>query len=165
MTHGLRELLANERHAVLATLSATRAGWPFASVAPYALSDAGEPLLLLSDLAEHTRNLRADPRASLLVQDGASLDDPQAGCRVTILGQVETVAETEVSTARQVYVARHPHAAEYVEMGDFRLYVLRVTEARFIGGFGDMGWIDAATLREAASQGSVGSSREDADAS
>ncbi len=150
MPHGLRELLANERHAVLATLSASRDGWPFASVAPFALSDAGEPLLLLSDLAEHTRNVRADPRASLMVQDGASLNDPQAGCRVTILGQVEPVAESELSTARAQYVARHPHAAEYVALGDFRLYVLRVREARFIGGFGDMGWIDAATLRSAA---------------
>jgi putative heme iron utilization protein len=150
VTHGLRELLATERHAVLATLSASRDGWPFASVAAYALSDAGEPLLLLSDLAEHTRNLRADPRASLLVQDGASLDDPQAGCRVTILGQVAPVAETELSSAREAYVVRHPHAAEYVQLADFRLYVLRVREARFIGGFGDMGWIDAATLRSAA---------------
>src|SRR5437879_12351747 len=61
---GLRALLAAERHAVLATLSASRDGWPFASVAPYALSADGEPLLLLSDLAEHTRNVRADPRAS-----------------------------------------------------------------------------------------------------
>jgi putative heme iron utilization protein len=151
MTHGLRELLANERHAVLATLSASRDGWPFASVAPYALSAAGEPLLLLSDLAEHTRNVRADPRASLMVQDGASLNDPQAGYRVTILGQVEPVAESELSSARQAYVARHPHAVEYLAMADFRLYVLRVHEARFIGGFGDMGWIDAATLRSAAS--------------
>jgi heme oxygenase (biliverdin-IX-beta and delta-forming) len=151
VTHGLRELLANERHAVLATLSASRDGWPFASVAPYALSDGGEPLLLLSDLAEHTRNLRADPRASLMVQDGTSLNDPQAGCRVTILGQVEPVAEGELSRARQVYVARHPQAADYLTMADFRLYVLRVREARFIGGFGDMGWIDAATLRSAAS--------------
>jgi len=150
VTHGLRELLANERHAVLASLSASRDGWPFASIAPYAMSADGEPLLLLSDLAEHTRNLRADSRASLMVQDGASLNDPQAGCRVTILGQVEPVAETELSVARQAYVARHPRAAEYVTMGDFRLYVLRVREARFIGGFGDMGWIDASTLRSAA---------------
>jgi hypothetical protein len=48
-------------------------------------------------------------------------------------------------------VARHPPAVEYLAMADFRLYVLRVREARFIGGFGDMGWIDAATLRSAAS--------------
>jgi putative heme iron utilization protein len=151
VTHGLRELLANERHAVLATLSASRDGWPFASVAAFALSDAGEPLLLLSDLAEHTRNVRADSRASLMVQDGASLDDPQAGCRVTILGRVEPVAESDLASARAAYVARHPRAAEYVALADFRLHVLRVREARFIGGFGDMGWIDAATLRSAAS--------------
>ena len=150
MTYGLRELLANERHAVLATLSASRDGWPFASVAPFALSDTGEPLLLLSDLAEHTRNIRADPRASLMVQDGASLNDPQAGGRVTILGQVEPVLDADLINARATYVARHPPAAEYVAMADFRLYVLRVCEARFIGGFGDMGWIDAATLRSAA---------------
>jgi len=151
VTHGLRELLAAERHAVLATLSASRAGWPFASVAPYALSTDGEPLLLLSDLAEHTRNLRADPRASLFVQDSACLADPQAGCRVTILGQVESVAEAELPVAGQAYLTRQPRAAEYLAMGDFRLYVLQVREARFIGGFGDMGWIDAATLRSAAS--------------
>ncbi len=152
VTHELGELLANERHAVLATLSASRDGWPFASVAPYALSDAGEPLLLLSDLAEHTRNVRADPRASLMVQDGDSLSDPQAGCRVTILGEVQLVADADLQAARELYLARHPHAAEYIALADFRLYVLRVREARFIGGFGDMGWIDAATLRSAVSQ-------------
>jgi putative heme iron utilization protein len=106
---------------------------------------------LLSDLAEHTRNLRVDPRASLLVQDGASLGDPQAGRRVTILGQVEPVPDSELETARHTYLARHAQAAEYLTLGDFRLYVLRVRAARFIGGFGDMGWLDAATLRGATS--------------
>src|SRR5438477_6702781 len=146
---GLRALLQAERHAVLATVSASRDGWPFASLAPFALSEAGEPLLLLSDLAEHTRNLRIDPRASLLVQDGASLADPQAGARVTILGVIEPVSDGEAESARQRYLCRHPQAAEYLTLGDFRLYVLRVQEARFVGGFGTMGWIDAATLRRA----------------
>jgi putative heme iron utilization protein len=151
VTVGLRELLAAERHAVLATLSARREGWPFASIAPYALSDAGEPLLLLSDLAEHTRNLHTDPRASLLVQDSASLADPQAGARVTILGRVDLVPETELRLASQRYAARHHQAADYLALGGFRLYMLRVREARFINGFGDMGWIDAATLRSTVS--------------
>src|SRR5207245_1485810 len=128
----LRALLAAERHAVLATLSASRDGWPFASLVPYALSADGEPLLLLSDLAEHTRNVRADPRASLFVQDGSCTADPQAGCRVTILGQVELVVDSELAIARQAYLARQPKAAEYVTLGDFRLYVLRVSAARFI---------------------------------
>ena len=89
----IRALLENERSGVLATLSARRDGWPFASVAPYALTEAGEPLLLLSRLAEHTRNLQADARASLLVQDHASLTDPQAGARITILGQIEALVQ------------------------------------------------------------------------
>jgi putative heme iron utilization protein len=143
----LKALLERETSGVLATLSASRHGWPFASVAPFALSERGEPVLLLSRLAEHTRNLQADDRASLLVQDHASLADPQAGARITILGQIEAAPECELPAARERYVGRHPAAAEYLQMGDFRLYVLRVREARFIGGFGDMGWIDAERLR------------------
>jgi putative heme iron utilization protein len=149
MLDGIGSLLAGERNGVLATLSASRAGWPFASVAAYALSDQGEPLLLLSRLAEHTRNILGDPRASLLIQDGASLNDPQAGSRVTILGTLEPVADADLESATHRYVEKHPQAVEYLALGDFRLFVLRISEARFIGGFGDMGWIDGDRLRGA----------------
>jgi putative heme iron utilization protein len=141
----LGELLRNERFGVLATLSARRQGWPFASITAYALSEEGEPLLLLSDLAEHTRNLRDDPRASLLIQDSGSREDPQAGPRVTLLGTVEP---TGLEGARDQYEQRHPQARQYSEMADFRFYVLRVSEARFVSGFGDMGWIDGLSLRQ-----------------
>ncbi len=134
----LRELLAAERHGVLATISIRKAGWPFVSVAPYALSDDGEPLFLLSDLAEHTRNLRSDPRASLLVQDSTALEDPQAGARVTLLGTVEI---HDNGSARERYLQRHPEAVDYAAMGDFHVWRLHVTEARFVNGFGDMGWL------------------------
>jgi putative heme iron utilization protein len=149
VTPALRALLEAERHAVLATLSAHRAGWPFASVTPYALTPEGEPLLLLSDLAEHTRNVRSDARASLLIQDSASLEDPQAGARVTLIGQVEPVPAEAEPTARERYVGRHPQAVEYLAMADFHLFMLRVAEARFISGFGDMGWLQANQLRAA----------------
>src|SRR5882762_8671690 len=96
----IRALLEQESNGVLATLSARRDGWPFASVAPYAVTEAGEPVLLLSRLAEHTRNLQADSRASLLVQDHDSLSDPQAGARITILGHVEAVVEPELQSAQ-----------------------------------------------------------------
>ena len=142
----LRQLLVTERQAVLATLSARRAGWPFASVAPYALDADGQPLLLLSELAEHTRNLRADPRASLLVQESSALDDPQAGGRVTLLGKLEQTGDEQ---ARSAYVARHPQAAEYLMLGDFRMWRLNVSEARYVNGFGDMGWLEGKTLRAA----------------
>ena len=148
MTAGLRDLLQAERQGVLATLSARRDGWPFASVAPYALSSEGEPLLLMSDLAEHTRNIRADSRASLLVQDSTALEDPQAGSRLTLLGRVELVDAAGIVDARARYVERHPHSADYfAHMADFHLYVLRLTEARIVRGFGDMGWMNAERLR------------------
>jgi hypothetical protein len=139
-----RALLAAERVGVLATLSARHQGWPFTSIAPYALSQAGEPILLLSDLAEHTRNVRDDPRASLFVQDAAAREDPQAGARLTVLGRVEEISDPE--QARAGYLARHPTAAGLMQMQDFRLYVLRLTEARYVGGFGDMGWLTRAAL-------------------
>jgi putative heme iron utilization protein len=147
VTAGLKEFLSVERQGVLATLSASREGWPFASLAPFALTEQGEPLLLLSDLAEHTRNLRVDARASLLVQDHTSLEDPQAGARVTLLGVVEPVETAVLDSMRARYVERHPGAQEYFAMGDFHLYVLRISQVRFIGGFGDMGWIDGEAVR------------------
>jgi putative heme iron utilization protein len=140
---GVRALLESRGDGVLATLSARRDGWPFASVVQYALTDEGEPLLLLSALAEHTRNLAADSRASLLVQE-ASGDDPLAVGRVTLLGRCER-ADGQHSSA--LYVERHPQAAQYLELADFAFYVLRVSEARFVGGFGDMGWLSGDDLR------------------
>jgi putative heme iron utilization protein len=142
----LRELLEAERHAVLATVSARRAGWPFASITAYAVLPNGEPLLLLSELAEHTRNVRGDPRASLLVQESEMADDPQAGARVTLLGRMELHDSEE---ARNLYVARHRQAREYFVLGDFHLWVLRVEEARFVNGFGDMGWLAGDDVRAA----------------
>ena len=128
---------------MLATLSARRQGWPFASIAPYALTTAGEPLLLFSDLAEHTRNVRADPRSSLLVQDSSALEDPQAGSRLTLLGTVELVPTEAQAESRELYLSRHPKSADHLAMADFHLYKLHVNEARFISGFGDMGWISS----------------------
>jgi heme oxygenase (biliverdin-IX-beta and delta-forming) len=142
----LRQLLHQERQAVLATLSLRRDGWPFASAVPYALSDDGLPLMLLSDLAEHTRNARADPRASLLVQDSSSADDPQAGARVTLLGTLQPEAS---DTAKSIYVSRHPAAREYLSMADFHVWRLEVDQARYVGGFGEMGWLEGITLRSA----------------
>lgn len=136
---------------MLATVSARRAGWPFASLTPFATTRQGEPLLLLSELAEHTRNLHADARASLLVQDSASARDPQAGARVTLLARAEPLVDSAAREAEARYVERHPQAAAYLQLGDFHLWLLHVAEARFVNGFGDMGWLEGAPLRAALS--------------
>jgi putative heme iron utilization protein len=141
----VRQFIEAERNGVLATLSLRREGWPFASPAPYATTPDGEPLLLLSDLAEHTRNLRADPRASLLIQDSHAREDPLAGARITLLGTAEEAGNEP--EARERYAERHPQAMQYLGLGDFRVWVLRLNAARFVNGFGEMGWLEGDRLR------------------
>jgi putative heme iron utilization protein len=138
----VRRLLAAERHGVLSTAHARYGGWPFGSVAPYALTDEGDPLFLFSSLAEHTHNLRADPRASLVVQERASLDEPLAGGRATLMGRVEVPDGDEREAAVDRYIQRFADAAQWRGSHDFAPFVLRVERVRWILGFGSMGWFD-----------------------
>ena len=137
----VRRLLRAESQAVLSTLSAARRGWPFASLTAFALSCQGEPILLLAGIAQHTRNIAADPRSCLFVQDRAAAEDPQASARATLLGHVRRAEPEELEDVRARYLARHPQAESYFAQHDFGLYLHTVDEVRFIGGFGIVGWI------------------------
>src|SRR5512138_1706659 len=106
-----RALLRSEQAAVLATISASRGGHPFTSLVPLAASREGEPLLLLSALAQHAKNLAADARASLLVYDAAgAAKDPRTAARAALMGRVRPVAAAEEADARARYLARQPAA-------------------------------------------------------
>jgi putative heme iron utilization protein len=140
-----RALLASEAVGVLSTLSVHRAGYPYGSLTPYAPSARGAPLLLLSELAAHTKNLRADGRACLFVSDRAAVEDPQAGARLSILGRLAPVAADEPE-ARARYLARWPRASATLQLGGFALWELTVEEVRFIAGFGEMRWLDGNAL-------------------
>jgi putative heme iron utilization protein len=146
----LRQLLDAESHAVLAKLSSRRDGWPFASLIAYATLPDGQPLLLLSDLAEHARNLQTDRRASLLIHDAAAALDPAAGTRVTLIGTAEPLRTGSASDeARSRYLERHPAASTYLGFADFRFWVVQLAEARFVNGFGEAGWIQGERLSTA----------------
>jgi len=143
-----RALLRNGRVAVLATHSARRPGQPFQSLAPYALSREGEPILLLSAIAQHSQNLAADPSASLFLYDVAAAErDPGTAARTALLGRVRRVPASDEADARARYLARHPDARTLLGL-DFSLHVLSVEEAQIVGGFGAAGWIAGAELRE-----------------
>ncbi|HKY05257.1 MAG TPA: DUF2470 domain-containing protein [Blastocatellia bacterium] len=141
----VRSLVARERDGMLATLSKKVAGWPFGSVTPYALAASGEPIILISELAEHTRNLRADARASLLVSDSTAADS-QAAARATLLGYCIPVPAAFQSDARNRYLDRFPASESYFGVHDFSLFQLKVREVRFIGGFGEIYWVDGAEM-------------------
>ena len=143
-----RALLRKERVGVLSSLSLRHPGWPYGTLVPYALSARGEPLLLLSGLAQHTQNLEADPRASLLVFDAAAAaEDPRTAPRVTLVGRVERVEPAGEADARERYLAWHGSARGLLQL-DFSLYVLEVDEAQFVGGFAAAGFFPGAALRD-----------------
>jgi heme iron utilization protein len=137
----VRALLEAESVGLLSTISVHRAGFPYGSLTPYAVSAHGAPLLLLSALAAHTKNLLADPRACLYVGDRAAAEDPVAGARVSLLGRAVRVGPDDEADARARYVARHPRAEAYFALRDFALWQLAVEEARLISGFGAMRWL------------------------
>ncbi len=144
-----RALLASESVGVLSTLSVRRAGTPYGSITPYALGPDGAPLLLLSGLAAHTHNLRADPRAGLFVGDRSAAADPQAGARVSLLGRVVPLSADLEPEARARYLARWPQAAQYLAMKDFAFWRFEIEEARLVAGFGEIRWMPAGAFTAA----------------
>ena len=124
--------------ACLATLLADGGG-PYGSLVLSACDHHGAPLLLLSDLADHTRNIAADPRVALLFDGTAGLEDPLSGPRVTLVGRARTA---EAPHLRVRYLARHPGAAAYADFADFRLYRVAVDRAHIVAGFGRVRWLD-----------------------
>ena len=133
------------RQADIATLaSAARPGspaegHPYASLVLVAADYDAAPLLLISGLAEHTRNIAADARVSLLFNGTAGLADPLEGARVTLIGEVQP-ARAERQRAR--FLARHP-AAAYADFGDFSLVRVAPRRAHLVAGFGRISWLEA----------------------
>jgi hypothetical protein len=130
-----------------ATLATSQDGWPYASLVLTAVDHDASPLLLLSDLAEHSKNLKRDSRASLLFDGTAGLEDPLTGARVTVLGDAKPVDDARL-LAR--FTARHPSAAGYAGFADFHLYRLDIARAHLVAGFGRIHAIAAQALRSPA---------------
>ena len=141
-----RTLVAQISTGTLCTLALEPEGYPYGSFVTVAF-DNGNPIFLISGLAEHTKNLERDPRASLLVAEGGSAD-PLANGRVTMLGPCTRV-EGDCGSARAAFFAAHPNSAYYADFRDFAFWKLNVSDVRYIGGYGRMSWISKADWRAA----------------
>ncbi len=140
----VRALLRGLDRASLATsLPGEAAGWPYVSLVLVAVDHDLTPILLLSDLAEHTRAIQADGRVSLLFDGTAGLDQPLTGPRATVVGRAE---RTEDERLKARFLARHPDAALYAGFKDFAFYRVAVERVHLVGGFGKIRWIDRAEL-------------------
>jgi putative heme iron utilization protein len=134
-----RKLLRAARSGTLATVA--DGGQPFASLVTHACAPDLSVLLLLSNLSEHTRHLRSEPRCSILVCGQAEGANPQTAPRVTVTGIAEVADDAALRTR---FLAVHPYAALYADFGDFHLWRVRPMGALFVGGFAR-----AARLRQA----------------
>ncbi|MGE4405256.1 HugZ family protein [Pseudomonas sp.] len=141
-----RQLLLKEYRGVLCTHSQAMPGFPFGSVAPYCLDARGWPLILISRIAQHTRNLKADGRCSLLVGERGA-DDIQAAGRLTLLAEARQLSEpAEIEAAAQRYYRYFPESRDYHRVHDFDFWVLEPVRWRYIGGFGAIHWLDRVAL-------------------
>lgn len=130
-----RTIAASTNTGTLASLTMT--GDPWASFVTYGLL-GGAPVLCVSHLAEHGRNLAADPRASLAVVAPHGEADPLASPRITLAGVVENPVGDELEAARAAHMAAVPAAKYYIDYSDFSIWVLRVHRVRWVGGYGRM---------------------------
>ncbi|MCT7661482.1 HugZ family pyridoxamine 5'-phosphate oxidase [Mycobacterium deserti] len=130
-----RTIAASTNVGTLATLTAD--GDPWASFVTYGLL-GGAPVLCVSNLAEHGRNLAGDPRASIAIVAPSAEADPLASGRVTLAGLVQAPAGEERAAAREAHLAAVSAAKYYIDYSDFTLWVLRVDRARWVGGYGRM---------------------------
>jgi putative heme iron utilization protein len=137
----VRTLFSLGSAGTLSTLSRKHAGFPFGSAMPYALDSAGRPLFLISTMAMHTQNLKAEPRSSLFV--GQTEGDALGAARATLVGTTEPVAEADVAEVRERYLARHENSRYWVGFSDFSFFRLQPVDIYYVGGFGTMGWVEA----------------------
>jgi len=115
------------------------AAQPYASLVLVAFDQDAAPILLISRLAEHTKNLLGNDRVSLLCDGTAGLAEPLTGPRVSLLGRA---AKTEDPRHRARFLARHPSAEMYAGFGDFAFYHLTIERAHIVAGFGKIHWLD-----------------------
>lgn len=139
----VRRLIRMADRAALGVLGARVAGFPYVSLTEIACDMRGCPILLLSTLAEHTKALDADSRASLLIDGTAGYREPLTGPRASLIGRLERVEADQVSAR---YLARHPAAHLFAGFRDFGFFRFVPDMAHLVAGFGRIHWLDASDI-------------------
>ncbi len=137
----LIDLLHSAPDAALATHSTTLEGFPFASAIPFVTDEHHRPIFLISALAEHSRNLAASPRSSLMI--AKPLGEGEMA-RVSLVGEVLPIEADPLLLAR--YLRYHPHADRFLQLGDFRFYRFDPAKILTVGGFAKAGWLEGSRL-------------------
>jgi heme iron utilization protein len=147
----IRTLMSLVSVATLSTLSRKNPGFPFGSLMPFALDSAGRPIFLISDMAMHTQNLKADSRCSLFVSQVGADGDALGAARATLVGHAKPLPDNDLASARETYLARHENSRYWVDFADFSFFRLQPIGLYYVGGFGVMGWVETPDYENATS--------------
>lgn len=140
----LIDLLHSVQEAALATHSTTLDGFPFASAVSFVTDDHHRPIFLISGLAEHSRNLVANPRASLMI--AKALGEGEMA-RVSLIGEARPIESDPLLVAR--YLRYHPHAERFLQLGDFRFHRFEPVKVLTVAGFAKASWLEGDRLIDA----------------
>jgi heme oxygenase (biliverdin-IX-beta and delta-forming) len=136
-----RRLLRSQDSGVLCTLSQELPGYPFGSVTPYVLAHTGQVAVFVSAIAQHTANMRAEPKVCLTVVEEATGNQQAAG-RVTVIGDAAPVPEASVPGVQARYFNLFPEARDYGQAHTFEFFWIEVQRVRYIAGFGQIFWVE-----------------------
>src|SRR5581483_2971023 len=127
-----------------AALSTMYKEYPYTSLVPYVIDEQGRPIVFISDLAVHTKNLKKNNKCSLMA---CKIDkkDVFNSARITFIGKMIKVDKNEV---KKVYLDKYPDAESLLDLDDFNFYRMEVEYIHYIGGFGDINWYDKTSIKE-----------------
>ena len=137
-----KQFLRSTRSGVLSSFLVKFDGYPFGSVMPFVLGHDCQPILFISSIAEHTKNIIANPKVSLLViqSELKNAEDLHANGRLTLIGEAEQLNKDDADLMAR-YCRYLPESTGYLAMHDFQFYRINISQARYIAGFGKMGWM------------------------
>lgn len=144
IVRGLMRALDRASLATFGRADSPAAGAPYVSLVLVAVDHDATPILLISRLADHTRNLMADPSAALLFDGTAGLAEPLTGPRATLIGRAEPSDDARM---RARFLARHPSASLYADFKDFAVWRVVPAHAHLVAGFGRIHWLPASDVR------------------
>ena len=134
------KLLQSSRDGILSTHSQDVPGYPFGSVTPYALDQQNRPVILISSLAQHTKNIKINPKVCLTITEHSDESNKQSLARLSFIADAILVEDDEQTCER--YLERFPESRAYFGTHDFAFYRLNPVRLRYIGGFGKIFWIE-----------------------
>ena len=135
-----RSLILSGSFGVLSTISVDLGGYPFGSVTPYCMDRMCRPIIYISPIAQHTKNILSDSRVSLTIIERTESDDVQAQGRVTCIANASEVAAADLDV-RERYFRYFPSSRQYEHTHAFEFFRLELVRVRFIGGFGQIFWM------------------------